>query len=132
MTEMRRCWAMAPSLVLFVLALTLSVLVAFASAHAARAAIHSSGSFQRCGFASSPYGRPNVYIPKGSVSCRKGRRLIHRAFYTRGTFVIRNLSEKFSRCSPPTNAVDGAGYGNLVPLLVRRGHVGRSGVTGSP
>lgn len=121
-TEMRRSSAIALSLVLIVLALAVSVSDPFRLTGAAHAAIRSSHWVQRCSIAGSPYGGLGgyTYIEKSQVPCHKGRPLIHQAPYTEGTFVLRSLSRRFIHCSPPTNVLDGGGYGNLEPLLVRR------------
>jgi hypothetical protein len=51
------------------------------------AAAHGSDRVRRCGYASSPYGKLGVYIEKGQVPCRGGRRSIRRAFYATGESV---------------------------------------------
>lgn len=61
-----------------------------------------------------------TYIEKSPVPSHKGRPLIHQAPYRDGALVLRSLSRRFIHCSPPTNVLDGGGYGNLEPLLVRR------------
>ncbi len=75
------------SFFLVMLALAVSAPLAFGAGSPTRADAHSSHWVARCGFARSPYGSLGVYIEKGSVSCGKGRRLIHRAFYAPGESV---------------------------------------------